>query len=235
MSNNVVTPILCVIGIIGNALGLGLLLNLKKENNVSIYIYLCALSLTDTLYLVVGVLCRIPYFLKFYDEGLANNVDRHAMVISIFMDQFLIHSSTAITVVMSIERLIAVVRPFKVKDSYFSQHPYKIVIFCIILHIISATPLAVYFEPSPFVNENNITEYAFRSRNANAAKVIIIEQTIFDFLVPVVILVFARRPDCVTGNQGNQTGDHHTHSLAGGFLDPPDILAPETFGMWPII
>ena len=108
MSNNVVTPTLCVIGIIGNALGLGLLFNLKKENNVSIYTYLCALTLTDMLYLVVGVSRRIPYFLKCYDEGLANNVDRHTMVISIFMDQFLMQSSTAITVVMSIERLIAV-------------------------------------------------------------------------------------------------------------------------------
>ena len=187
--NTVVMPTLCGVSIIGNVLGLGLLWKLKRDNIVSIYTYLCALTLTDILYLFLGLVRQIPYFLKYVDEQLANYVGVHTRVVVVFLDQVLFHTSTAIIVVMSIERFIALVRPLKVKNTHFAKHPYKIILLLYILNTISATPLVVLIESVAVVNENNITEYYVRSRSLYAIKIVLIWQTIVDFLVPVIILL----------------------------------------------
>lgn len=164
VANVIVTPIICALGLTANSLGIGVLLRASRQEKLAIYVYLCSLTLLDSIFLSTGLLRASPNLIAAFDKYLANMIEQFSNLGFIYVDMVLTYTATYIIVVMAIERLMALVRPFSVKDSVLTKHPKKIVLICFVLNAIFLTPFPVNFEVASFQNEENRTEYYLRYR-----------------------------------------------------------------------
>lgn len=159
ITNIVVTPIICSLGLIGNALGVGVLWRDSRQEKLTIYVYMCSLTFIDCIYLFFGCLRSVPNLIKIQDKYLANVIDEHMKLGSIYIDMVFTYSATTVILVMAVERLMALTRPFTVKHSWLTKYPKRIIGFCLITNAIFFIPYPVNFEVASFENEENRTEY----------------------------------------------------------------------------
>lgn len=191
VSNIITTPILCVFGILGNSLGLGVLWKDTKEQRLSIYFYLCVLTLFDNMYLFVGLLRSIPHVIHLYDEQLANYTEEHMKLGTIYVDMVLAHTSHAIIIVMSMERLLALKCPFTVKHFWISRYPKCLILVCFIINVIFLIPYPLYFEVASY-DQDNTTIYYLQFQNEAEATMdtYMLIQTFVDYVIPVCVVFF---------------------------------------------
>ncbi|XP_045173434.2 galanin receptor 2b-like [Mercenaria mercenaria] len=190
ISNIIVSPIICTFGIIGNSLGLGVLWKDTQQLKMSIYLYLYSLTLLDLMYLIVGLIRHIPHIIDFYDEELANYVEEHMKLGTIYIDMVLAHSSHALIIVMSIDRLNALVRPFTVKNSWVSKYPKSIIVVCFLFNVIFLIPYPLYFEVASY-QADNITEYyiQFQKDAVETMDMYMLIQTVIDYVIPAATVL----------------------------------------------
>ena len=188
--NTIVTPILCIFGIVFNGLGLGVIWPDIKEQKMSIYIYLCALTLSDMIYLALGLIREIPAVMKYLKAENSDLFEETMKRVVIYIDIVFSHTSTGMILVMSLERTIALVRPLHVKTTWFAKYPIRIVIICFVFNIIFLLPFAIYLEVTSYTTGNS-TEYYLRF-NPNVEtqmKYYMIAQTIVDYFIPTACLL----------------------------------------------
>ena len=186
----IVTPLICIFGIIFNALGFGVVWPDVKQQKMSIYKYLCALTLSDMIYLLVGLIRTIPTILKSLDMEHAAYFEEHMKRWSIYFDMVISHTSLALILVMSFERMLALVWPFKVRRTWFAKYPLSIIIFCFFANVLFHLPFIVYFEVASF-SAGNTTVYFIRFNPAVVEEMerYHVTQTVVDYIIPAVCLL----------------------------------------------
>ena len=184
-----INPCLGIIGFVGNILGVGVLWRQARQHKLSIFWYLCALTIFDILFLALAMVDAIPRVVGAFDKELSKYLIPHFRTGLTFFDNTLLHTARYIVVIMSCDRLISVARPLHVKDSCLSRHPLRIVIGCLIFNLIVASPLAI-FSTVKTIDKNNVTEYVFTFRNLETfVKHWWVAEAIVHSFIPMVLLV----------------------------------------------
>lgn len=184
VSNICLTPVVCGLGLAGNALGFGVLR--REQKKLSVYVYMCALTFFDGLYLLVGLLRCIPRFIELHDKYLGNRIESYEQLGSIYVDMILSHTSTALILLMSVERLMALVRPFTVKQMWIAKYPHRLIVVCFFVNVIFLLPFPINFEVKSFVNGENMTEYylQFKEDSEEFMDKYMAVQTTVDYYLP---------------------------------------------------
>ena len=189
ITRSFINPSLGIIGFVGNILGVGVLWRQARQQKLSIFWYLCALTIADIVFLALAVVDGIPRVVSAFDKELSKYLIAHFRTGLTFVDNTLLHTARFIVVLMSCDRLVTVVNPLHVTDSCFSKYPLRIVIGCLIFNVIIASPLVI-FSTVITLEKDNITEYVFTFRNYDnfMAQWWIAEAVIHNF-IPMFILI----------------------------------------------
>ncbi|XP_060578596.1 thyrotropin-releasing hormone receptor-like [Ruditapes philippinarum] len=190
ISNIILSPIICAFGIVGNSLGLRVLWKDTRQQKLPIYLFLYSLTCFDLLYLIFGLLRHIPHIIDLIDKQLANYIEEHMKLGTIYVDMVLAHTSHALIVVMSIERLNALMRPFTVKNSWLSRYPKSIIFVCFMFNVIFLIPYPLYFEMGSY-QAGNMTEYyiQFKEEAVETMDMYMLVQTIIDYVIPAIVIL----------------------------------------------
>ena len=137
------SPIVGIIGFTGNSFGVGVLWRQAKQQKLSIFWYLCTLTFVDALFLALGVIDGIPHAVQAYDRQLAKYLIAHFRLGLAYCDITCIHTARYIVLVMSCERLISIVRPFHVKDTWFAKYPGRMMFACVIFNVLFLLPVVI--------------------------------------------------------------------------------------------
>ena len=107
------TPIIVLVGIIGNSLSL-LVMRSDALKNKSYSHYLCALAVFDTLTLIINLIATVDeYYMYFSLPGIFHNFTNFSCKLYNFLSHVITLMSSWIIVLMAVERLMAVCVPFK--------------------------------------------------------------------------------------------------------------------------
>lgn len=190
VSRSFVNPIVCLLGFIGNSLGAGVLWRQAKQQKLSIFWYLCALTITDNVFLGLGVIDGIARVVQAFDMALAKYLIAHFRLGLAYLDNTSLHSARFIVVVMSCERLVSVAKPLHVKDTWFAKYPIRLILACILFNVLFGLPIIIN---STVVTKHvgNRTEYIFTFKNYDKfmAHFWVVEATVHSFL-PTTLLIF---------------------------------------------
>ena len=187
-----VNPIICVVGFVSNSLGVGVLKTQAREQKLSIFWYLFALTIADIMFLGQGLIDSIPrlcHVVGVFDTDRSKYLMAHFRTGLAFFDLTFLHSARYIVGVMSFERLISVVNPLHVKDTWFAKYPFRIVIVCVIFNALIALPMLI-FATVITRQKGNATEYIFTFKHYDEfmSHWWIVEATFHSF-VPMLFLV----------------------------------------------
>lgn len=143
--NAVVTPLICVIGLCGNGLGVFVIWKDCKVQTQSIYRYMFALMVFDIVYLLVGLLLGIVSIIQAYDWDLANVILMHIVFGTGYLDMAVYHTSSVLLLVMALERLNALLRPLTVKHTWLSIYHRRIIGLVLGIVAVSVLPFPLCF------------------------------------------------------------------------------------------
>ena len=184
-----INPSIGLLGFVGNSLGVGVLWRQAKQQKLSIFWYLCGLTVTDILFLLLAVIDVIPRVVQAFDIELAKYLIAHFRLGLAYSDMVTLHSARYIVLVMSCERLISVVKPLHVKDTWLAKYPGSILFTCIFFNMVFLLPIVIN---STVVTRHvgNSTEYIFTFKNYDnfMAQYWVIEAIVHSF-IPLVFLI----------------------------------------------
>ena len=192
ITRTILNPIICLVGFVSNSLGVGVLKTQAKQQKLSIFWYLFALTIADIMFLGQGIIDSIPrlgHVFGVFDTDLSKYLMAHFRTGLAFFDLTFLHSARYIVVVMSFERLISVTNPLHVKSTWFAKYPMRIVVFCVIFNALIALPMLI-FATVITRQSGNTTEYIFTFKHYDEfmSHWWIVEATFHSF-VPMLFLV----------------------------------------------
>ena len=189
--NAILTPIICVVGLIINGLGIGVLWRNTKQQRMSVYQYLCALTIMDVLFLATGVVRASPGILIYFDAHLSNYIETHMKLGIVYLDMIFSYTSSAMIVVMSFDRLVALVRPLHVKSTFLAKYPLCVIFLSFLFNTVFLLPLPINSEVVMFQDRNR-SEYLFRFKpyTKGFMNVFVLIQSIVHNFVPITCLIF---------------------------------------------
>lgn len=162
----VLTPALCTLGLLGNIAGLVILRKGKRLHNRNFCIYIGALMTSYVIRCLDSLTYSIPHIVNIYDYYLANFLLQHMRVACVYVEKVVDYFSASIMLVMSFERLLALIKPLTFREMCLTRYPRCIVLACSILFSISMLPYALCCSVLEFVNSDNKTEFSFHERSA---------------------------------------------------------------------
>lgn len=191
--NAVTIPIVCVVGLTANLLGLCVLFRASKLEKLTIHIYLCFLTCLDSLFLTLGFIRSIPKCIHFYDKYLGNSLEVHSNLGLIYVDMILTYATGSVIAVMAVERSFALIRPFALKDFVLTNYPKTIVFLCVVGNAILLCPFQINFEVGSFQDSENRTEYYLRYKEyaESFMDAFTIFHTVVNNFIPGVTLIGA--------------------------------------------
>lgn len=192
ISGIIITPIICVLGIIGNTIGLALLCKTSRIGRLSFHNYMLALLTIHLMTLLVGLVRWIPAMIKTRDRYLGNYTEEHMRVLCVYIDFVLLHISSFILITMSVERLLSLVRPFTFKAFCPTRHPRMTIFVCTMISITYLFPFALFFTVDSSLNADNQTEFFMTVKDnwkEEMNSMLYVETTIIHFVCPAAVLV----------------------------------------------
>ena len=189
VTKGIVSPLLSLIGFIGNSLGVGVLWRQGKQQELSIFWYLGALTLFDMIFLLSGIINSTHSFVKPFDPDLSKYLVASMRLGLTYTDNIVLHSSRMMVLVMSCERLLSVVRPLHVKDTWFAKYPIRIILVTLLFNMAFSLPLLINGKVATFT-VNNATDYVFTFRNYDnfMTQYWVVEATVHSF-IPMIFLI----------------------------------------------
>ena len=189
VTRSFVNPIVGIVGCVGNGMGVGVLWRQARQQKLSIFWYLLALTITDIIFLALGIVDGIPRVISAVDTELSKYLIAHFRRYLSWIDNTFLHQARYIVVVMSCERLISVTNPFKVKDTWFAKFPVRLVMVCLVFNAIVASPIVINAKVVALIKGNS-TEYIFTFNNYdNFMTYWWVAEAIIHSFIPLFILV----------------------------------------------
>ena len=186
-----VIPSICLCGFIGNFMAVAVLWHTAKQFKQSIYIYMCALTIFDTVYMVISLVRSVPAIIKNFDRKLSNYLYNHSLAVLVFFDVTIVDSSVFMLILMSFERLVAIRNPLRVKDTLIAKKPFWFIIGSFIFIVCIVVPLPFCMEVIETVNNDNQTQYQTVGKASMAefiANYTIIQTILLNYVPFVAIL-----------------------------------------------
>lgn len=181
----------CFLGLFSNTLGVYVVTKDYKYNRTSIYQYMIVLMLVDNLYLFVEISRILESIARVFDFYLHNYISNNAPMVVAFIDMTAFHLSSIVLVLMALERLNALVRPFTVKQSWFARYPRQIILVVFVIVVIYFLPYPFCFEVLRYTNQENRTVYLLQTKTdlVNFYGKYSFAETIVTCVYPVVLLI----------------------------------------------
>lgn len=188
----VISPIVYVLGIIGNSVGLCVLGRDKANRQMTVYVYLLALLAFDLLFLLVSMLDSVVAIIRLYDNPMSVK-----LLVAIgnpcgYMDFLFNHVSVYLLIIMSIERLMVFVNPMGRQNSFLSKYPYRVVFIGFLVFALYLLPFPISLQYVEINTPQNKTAYRIIRREGfeNVHKIgSIIELTVLQLLAPAIVFV----------------------------------------------
>lgn len=192
ISNIYLTSVICFIGLAGNVTGLFVLKSDPARKKMTMYVYLVSLLIVDILYLLYGIFVSIVQIIEILDWNTAEIINFHILRYRGFIDMLLNHATATMIIAMSIERLMALVRPFKVNSSVLVRYSKTIIFTILLVSTLYLSPLIFGVEANEFVNAENKTLYFPRIKPAFKEvidTVTFTETLLLHYFAPISILI----------------------------------------------
>lgn len=190
--NIVLTPLVCIPGLVGNIIGLIVLGKDPNKKKLTIYTYLLSLMAFDIVYLILGLLVTATEAVRFFDYYEGNRISETFGIYRGYIDMVLNHISTILLIFMSVERLMALVCPFTVKHSWLARYPRVIIFTSATLFAVYVTPFLFSLRLFEYTNSENRTEIGVRLKPEYFQffeRFMIIETIVLHYIAPSVVLV----------------------------------------------
>ena len=142
----IIMPIVCFIGFTGNLLSAILLFKTRDKNAFTVY--LKALTLSDMVILLSGILrfiCKmVRYSLKTADS---TKLGAYCLLIVGFgIGNFAAQMSSFLITVMSIERFVAVVFPLRLRSFVLEKYARRVVAILFLIQVVLRLPTVIWTE-----------------------------------------------------------------------------------------
>lgn len=166
----IVFPVITAVGILGSILSLVVLFQ-KNLRNSTTSIVLISLAFSDLCFLVTNFVRKSICIVKEYDQLLADEINATTFFYMFYLKTSFSRVSTLIVVLISVERLIAVAFPLKVKQIVTKKRMIAAVIFiyALVFGSLSALPpqyTYTYIRGKPYISQTK-----FATENAMPLKV----------------------------------------------------------------
>ena len=199
-------PIVCITGIIGNLMSLVVINKRKDQRTFTKYIKV--LTGTDALLLFCGMA-------RFFCSMMRTQLPASSSQIKAYCDQIVSHGlgylsmnlSAILIAIMSVNRLVAVVYPFKLKRFLFERYPKSTIIVVFIVKIIFCLPSVIWTEVVAHLDsQTNSTNYYvnYRSwaKDLPFRQYFSVALIIFDMILPIVTVTVANIVILITLKRG---------------------------------
>lgn len=153
----IVFPVITAVGILGSILSLIVLFQ-KNLRNSTTSIVLIGLAFSDLCFLVTNFVRKSTCIFKEYDQLLADEINATTFFYMFYLKTSFSRVSTLIVVLISVERLIAVAFPLKVKQIVTKKRMIASVmsIYALVFGSLSALPLQytyTYIRGKPYISQ----------------------------------------------------------------------------------
>ena len=186
-------PIVCIVGFTGNLLSAIILFKTKDKNAFTIY--LKALTLSDMLILVSGILRFICQMVRNNMKKDSTQLDSYCQLIVGFgLGNFVANLSSFLVTVMSVERFVAVVFPLRLKSFVLEKYPRRVVAILLLIQFILRTPTVIWTAVASREDcSTNGTlyylEYREWSRDIVFRRVLFYTLNVIDRFIPVTTVI----------------------------------------------
>ena len=190
----IIMPIVCFVGFTGNLLSAIILFKTKDKNAFTIY--LKALTLSDMVILLSGILrfiCKmVRHSLKTADS---TKLGAYCMLIVGFgIGNFAAQMSSFLITVMSVERFVAVVFPLRLRSFVLEKYARRVVAILFLIQVILRTPTVIWTEVASRTDcSTNATisylEYREWSRDIVFRRVLFHVLNVIDRFIPVTTVI----------------------------------------------
>lgn len=188
----VISPVVYILGIVGNSVGLCVLGKDKANRQMTIYVYLLALLAFDILYLFVSVLDSVVAIIKLYDNPMSVK-----LLVAIgnpcgYLDFLFNHVSVYLLIIMSIERLMVFVYPMGRQNSFLSKYPYRVVFTGFFVFALYLLPFPISLQYVEIHTPQNKTAYKIIRKEGfeNVHKVgSLLELAVLQLIAPAIVFV----------------------------------------------
>ena len=191
--NIILTPLICLLGIVGNAVGIYIIKKDSDSKKHTIYIYMLSLMTFDIGLLVVGIVACVSETIKYYDVYLGNFLLEYCPPCKGYGIVVLKHVTAILLIIMSIERWMSLVFPYTVKQSVLSKYPRTIVATSFIFSAVYIIPFVAGTRVVPVIDATNRTIYVGTVDEDYFEVFFVytyIETTILHYIAPLGVLVF---------------------------------------------
>ncbi|XP_046353771.2 probable G-protein coupled receptor B0563.6 [Haliotis rufescens] len=193
----VIKPIVCLVGLVLNVIGICVLLQPALRHGF--YVYLAALSIADSGYLLCGLLRSAVKFYGYFDPVEATNIENTIIPYPDKLIEIAFCKLGAYCIMLfSLDRLIAIFRPLKVKDFILSRHSksisFTVGIVILVFHIPKVTNFeyATLFDQELNMSFTGLTPVRHEDGSVMATVLTVYDMTydiLFTYLPPVFICV----------------------------------------------
>lgn len=192
VANVILTQIICVIGLVGNSIGLIVLWRDPNKKKLTIYTYLFALMVIDTIFLAIGIYYSINDIIEYYDRYLGNIIKRHVWIAKAYTLTLHKHLLAVLLIIMSTERLMSLLRPYDVKNFCLSKYPRTITVLSSIITAVYLIPMHAGFRIESHNDEFNKTVYSNTVDPGYFETFVIVmyvETAVLHYVAPLTVLV----------------------------------------------
>lgn len=163
-------PIITLIGLTGNILSLAVLLQRKMRASTT-SIVLIGLALSDIMFLITNAVRKSTCIIKLYDSMAADTLNATTFYYMFYLKTAFSRVSTLIVVLISVERLIAVALPLKIKTIVTKSRMLIAVIICYLITFAGLAGLPPQYTYTYVRGKPYISQTKFATKNADALKV----------------------------------------------------------------
>ncbi|KAL3869107.1 hypothetical protein ACJMK2_041832 [Sinanodonta woodiana] len=170
-----VFPILTIFGLTGNITSLVILLHSKMRTPSGIC--LASLTISDTLFLITNMMRKSTCIIDRINTLVSSNFNATSFAALFYLKLSFSRITTWITVLISVERLIAVILPLKVKMLVTKRRMLAASIFIYVTTLASISPIAAQYKVGYVYDPKLKTEIAyistsdFYNNNINSLKI----------------------------------------------------------------
>ncbi|KAK3592054.1 hypothetical protein CHS0354_019310 [Potamilus streckersoni] len=152
-------PILTISGLTGNVISLVILLQSKMRTPTGIC--LTSLTISDSLFLVTNMMRKSTCIIDRFNTLVSNNFNATSFAALFYLKLSFSRITTWITVLISVERLIAVIFPLKAKIWITKRRMLAASIFIYVTTLASISPIAAQYKVDYFYDQKLKAESAY--------------------------------------------------------------------------
>lgn len=155
-------PILCCFGLLGNSVGLRLLVRDEQSRRTWFYTYMVALMVCHVLNDTISLFRSVPHVVSLYDHNLSNVLKWNSDRVLVFSAMFIDHISAATLILMSLGRLLSLMKPFTFKTFWTSKYPRALLCVSGLISALYLTPIVPCLEVTTYQTFDNKTHVALK-------------------------------------------------------------------------